>query len=120
MVEGTCHCGNVSIQTSQLPDSIISCNCSICFRTGSLWGYYASDDVNIRCEKEPTSTYTWGDERIAFHHCTNCGCLTHYTSTGKTEKQRTALNFRMVDRKITESIPIRKFDGAESWTFVDD
>ena len=120
MVEASCHCGNVCIQTAELPELIVSCNCSICFRSGAQWGYYAADDVNIRCETAPTSTYSWGDEVIAFHHCTNCGCITHYTSTDKAKKGRTAINFRMVDRQITESIRLRKFDGADSWKFLDE
>lgn len=120
MVEATCHCGNVSIELSHVPDWVISCNCSICFRIGSLWGYYVPEDVSIRFTKEPTATYSWGDEMILFHHCKNCGCLTHYTTTDKSEHQRTVINFRMVDRKITESIHVRKFDGAGSWTFVDE
>ena len=120
MVEATCHCGNVNIQTRELPEFVISCNCSICFRSGALWGYYTAEEVDVRCETEPTAAYIWGDEMIAFHHCQVCGCLTHYTSTEKAERTRTVINFRMVDRKIAESIRVRMFDGAGTWTFVDE
>ena len=120
MVEATCHCGNVKIRTDELPSMVVSCNCSVCFRTGALWGYYRSDDTEVECQAKPTATYTWGDKMIAFHHCPKCGCLTHYTSTEKTDRKRTAINFRMVDRTITESLPLRKFDGADTWTFIDD
>jgi len=120
MVEATCHCGNVNIKTSELPEFVVSCNCSACFRFGSLWGYYTSEEVHVHCETETTVGYSWGDETIAFHHCQNCGCLTHYTSTEKSKSQRTVINFRMVDREITEKIPVRKFDGAVSWKFIEE
>jgi len=120
VVKGTCHCGNISIETAEIPTMLVSCNCSICFRTGALWGYYTSDEVEVSHEKSPTAAYSWGDARIAFHHCRHCGCVTHYTSTKKTEKMRTAINFRMVEREITESIRVRKFDGAVLWKFIDE
>lgn len=120
MVEATCHCGNVHIETAELPTLIVSCNCSVCFRMGALWGYYSAADVDVHHETAPTDSYRWGDEKIAFHHCPDCGCVTHYTSTEKAENKRTVINFRMVDRHITEKIPLRKFDGADTWQFIEE
>lgn len=120
MNEASCHCGNVRIEFSDLPATMTSCNCSICRRLGALWAYYPAEEVTVTCENEPTSTYTWGDGMIAFHHCPGCGCPTHYTTTAKAKSQRAAINGRMIDPELTGSIRIRHFDGALTWKFIDE
>ena len=116
MIEVQCHCGNISLEISELPAQITSCNCSICNRLGALWAYYPPGKVAVSCKKEPTSVYIWGDKLLEFHHCTICGCATHYTVTGKYveeyKKERIAVNCRMMNADIIQSIPLRKFDGA--------
>ncbi len=119
MIEATCHCGNVSATIRTLPASLVSCNCSICRRLGALWAYYSPSDVKLTVRDGDTATYVWGPGYIAFHHCPTCGCTTHYTSTGKTKGERVGLNCRMLDPGITEALPIRYFDGADSWQFID-
>ncbi|MDE1463784.1 GFA family protein [Spartinivicinus poritis] len=119
MYKASCHCGNVNITVSNLPSAVTSCNCSICNRLGSLWAYYKPEEVNICINSEPTKTYLWGDKFIELHHCGICGCTTHYTSTEKCEEQRIAVNGRMLNLDTIQSIPIRKFDGADSWRFID-
>ena len=120
MIEASCHCGNVRIRVGELPVYLVSCNCSICRRIAALWAYYSSEDVDVDVAKEQTRTYVWGEGMIAFHHCPGCGCATHYTTTGKADGDRVGLNCRMVTPAEIEDIPIRRFDGAESWKFIDD
>lgn len=119
-VEAACHCGNVRVRFPGLPESLVSCNCSICHRLGSLWAHYTSKDVSVDCDRGATETYVWGDEQLAFHHCPSCGCATHYTTTEKAQGDRVGVNCRMVDPALIEGIRIRRFDGADSWTFLDD
>jgi hypothetical protein len=58
---------------------------------------------------------------IDFHHCPQCGCITHYTGTGKGEEvvDRMAINTRMCSLADMKDIPIRHFDGADTWAFID-
>jgi len=87
----SCHCGAVEIQIPDAPESITSCNCSICDRYGALWGYFKPDDVVISCEKSTLERYAWGDQNINFCHCKKCGCVTHYESSEKVDTPITAL-----------------------------
>ncbi|MCZ6640837.1 MAG: hypothetical protein O7F71_04630 [Gammaproteobacteria bacterium] len=41
-------------------------------------------------------------------------------STKKSGVDRTAVNARMMDPADIESVPIKSFDGADTWTYVDD
>jgi hypothetical protein len=93
----------------------------MCNRYGARWAYYAPANVNLTVRDKPTETYRWGDEMIDFHHCPQCGCVTHYTGTGKGEEvmDRMAINTRMCSLADTKDIPIRHFDGADTWAFID-
>lgn len=119
MVEASCHCGNIKLKVQALPENLISCNCSICNRIGALWGHYSPDEVEIISAGKGSKAYRWGDEYVDFYHCESCGLTTHNQLTEKCEQQRLSINFRMVDPKLTNSIAIRHFDGADSWEFLD-
>lgn len=101
----TCHCGNVNLAFEKLPTQVRDCDCPICNRLGALWADFSVGDVSIEMQTD-TSTYRWGDEQYEMHHCTICGCTTHYTDV-KTGLEL-GINFRMFDRKRLEKIPVAK------------
>jgi hypothetical protein len=118
MIEAHCHCGEIQLSVRTLPPAVTRCNCSICRRYGALWAYYSPLEVSTR-EQQPTSVYRWGEKDIEFHFCANCGCLTHYLSDNLPKGSRIAINARMMASDILEQIPVRHFDGADSWQFID-
>jgi len=101
-----------------MPESVTTCNCSICYSLGALWAYYDLTDIEIKNSNPADSIYEWGEKTMTFHRCDNCGCTTHYTSTEDDGKQLIAINTRMVSREIMDSIPVQYFDGAVSWKYV--
>jgi hypothetical protein len=119
MLNIECHCGNVKLTATQLPSSITSCNCSICYRLGALWAYFDSADVELRIAEHPPDSYAWGEKSITYHRCGNCGCTTHYTSTDSDGSQLIALNCRMAPISEIDGIAIRHFDGRDSWRYLD-
>lgn len=119
-VEASCHCGAVKIEMPNLPKKFLECNCSTCGRFAAKWAYYPPDQVKIIMEPGATSIYTWGDNMLAFNHCKNCGCMTHYTTTEQADEKKVAVNGRMLtDRVLLDSVPSRHFDGRDTWKFVD-
>ncbi len=110
-MELACHCGNIHLYTSQKPNQITECNCSVCRRYGALWAYYAPQEVQIS-EDIASRFYIWGDKEVEFHFCPVCGCITHYITTPKCDIRRVALNMRMADPALLTGIAVRKFDGA--------
>jgi len=119
MHTASCHCGNIKLKVEGLPETVTACNCSICHRLGAEWAYYQPAEVIISHTDQATKTYAWGDQYIDFHHCPNCGCATHYTTTEKCDSERVAINSRMFDYELIRDILVRKFDGAESWKYID-
>lgn len=107
----SCHCGNVVIDVDK-PTEVTQCNCSICSRYMSLWGYYPPNEPLITIGADGIDSYSWGDKELEFMRCANCGCVTHYETIPELEKQKTAINFGLAREKVAD-VPIRYFNGAE-------
>lgn len=118
MLTGSCHCGAVQIQVASKPRSLTSCNCSICHRYGTLWGYYDRSRVNILARKGDIDRYAWGDKNLWFGRCANCGCVMHWQSTTR-DRSRMGVNFRNFEPSIVASVRVRRLDGAKTWKFLD-
>ncbi len=116
MLEGTCHCSAVRWTLKTFPETATACNCSVCRRYGALWAYgYFGTDVRTTGQ---TRTYLRRDSGdICFHFCIICGCVTHYVARRAAEDGRTvaAINIRMSDPSAIGEIPIRHFDGHDSF-----
>lgn len=116
---GTCHCGAVGFEIAEAPKRLVDCNCSICRRIGSLWGHIESSSFTRKGDGE-TIAYVHGDKTLAIHTCKRCGCTTHWENLGRDpEYTHMAVNFRMCDPEITAKFSVRKFDGADTWEFLD-
>ena len=120
MLHGACHCGAVQIEVDSKPESISKCTCSICHRYGARWAYYTRQSARILDSEEVLRKYLWGDKTIEFYHCGTCGCITHYESVEKTDDGRIAVNTRMMQQADIDSVPVRTFDGAVTWKYLDE
>jgi hypothetical protein len=119
MYTASCHCGAIKIEIDEKPQSLTECTCSICHRLGARWAYYTRQQVRVMGLAGSGSVYLWGDKCIEFYHCKNCGCATHYESVGKDDDSRIAVNARMLRPEDITGIPLRTFDGADTWEFLD-
>lgn len=114
MTEASCHCGAVRLVLENPPETLTQCNCSICRRYAPLTAYYSPARVAITGE---TDTYMWGDRQIRFHRCRNCGCFTHWSPVDAS-MDRMGVNARLMPPDVLARARIRKFDGADTWTFI--
>ena len=125
MFSASCHCGAIQLEIDEKPQTLTECTCSICHRLGAQWAYYTRQQVRIsgQSDEKPAdakTAYLWGDKCIEFYHCKTCGCTTHYESVEKHYDSRIAVNTRMMRREDTAGIKVRKFDGADTWEFLDE
>jgi hypothetical protein len=118
MIEASCHCGALRIEIEASPETVKDCNCSICRKRVALWAYYSPKQVRLIPTAGATRIYMWGDREIEFHACANCGCTTHWAAVDK-GVDRMAVNARLMEPAVLAAARIRKFDGAESWTYLD-
>lgn len=118
-ISASCHCSHVSFTLVNMPDFINDCNCSLCSKSGALWGYFPPLDVELSGK---TQSYTRADTAtpaVEIHFCPNCGVTTHWKLTS--EYKRTmdnpdtmGVNMRLFDEVDLKGIELRFPDG-KNW-----
>jgi hypothetical protein len=112
-VIGQCHCTNITIALPAAPPFLYDCNCSLCRKSGGLWGYYKLTDVTIT---GPTSTYRRCDRepsKGAMHFCGNCGSSVGWLADITGDDSIAVINMRLFDPAILAGIPLEFPDGAD-------
>ena len=115
MTAGGCHCGGVRWRLQAAPDSATACNCTVCRRYGALWAYdYLGEGATVSGE---TGIYSRDEREIGFHFCQSCGCVTHWLAVTPDEqgRRRIAVNLRMAEPESVAAVPIRQFDGLDTF-----
>lgn len=116
MIKGSCHCGAVTFEILERPKIVVSCNCSICRRLNASWVHSDRVKSTLNAPKGATRVYKHGDKEIEFHTCQTCGCTTHWMAV---DKSRFALNAQLASEADMEGVRVRRFDGADTWEFLD-
>jgi hypothetical protein len=119
VIEATCHCGAVRIRVPALPDYVIDCNCSICRLNGALWALYPCGSIEIAAEPRSITEYVWGPGTIRTMHCRICGSTTHWLPLNVPSDGNGGVNARLFDASLVQGLNIRRFDGADTWTYLD-
>lgn len=107
----SCDCKNIEINVA-IPAQVTVCNCCICSRYQSLWGYYSPDEVRVAVGALGLDVYLRGDREIEFVRCSNCGCVTHYQTLSGDSNPMVAVNFRMAHDQLSD-IPVRYYNGKD-------
>ena len=115
MIEGTCLCGSATWEMKTTPQSATACSCTACRRYGALWAYgWEGEDVTFTGE---TTEFVRGDS-LGFNFCPTCGNVSHWRSLTVNEqgKRRVAVNLRLAEPTPIADVPIRHFDGLDTWS----
>jgi len=120
MHEGSCHCGAVRLKLPSTPEVATDCNCSLCRRIGGPWVYFEFGSVEIEGHPEATAEYIWGDRTLRTIHCKGCGCVTHWEPLQPTPGCKHGVNLGNFDPKLIAAVRVRRFDGADTWKFIDE
>ncbi len=81
--------------------------------------YYHPSVVRVIAEPGATHQYVWGDRTIASIRCGTCGCVTHWESLEPDGRDRMGVNARLFEDVDVGKVRIRRFDGADTWSFID-
>lgn len=111
MIDGSCHCGAVRWRFDGVPDSATACNCSICRRYGTLWGYGFFDELLVVSGE--TRTYLWNQKWIEFHFCPTCACVVWWRAAepGPDGRRYGAVNLRLaIDPAAVQAVPLLHHD----------
>jgi hypothetical protein len=120
MHDGSCHCGAVRLTLPSTPTVATKCNCSLCRRSGGPWVYFEFGTVKITGHPESTSEYIWGDRTLRNIRCKTCGCVTHWEPMQPQPGARHGVNLGNFEPELIASVRVRRFDGADTWQFLDE
>lgn len=120
MHQGSCHCGNVRLTLPDTPTVATLCNCSLCRRIGGPWVYFEFGTVQIEGHPAFTTEYIQGDRTLRTIRCQTCGCVTHWEPINPEPGAKHGVHLGNFSQELIASVRVRRFDGADTWTFLDE
>src|SRR5687767_11244136 len=120
MHEGSCHCGAVRLTLPSTPTVPTKCNCSLCRRSGGPWLYLEFGIVKITGHPESTTEYIWGERTLGHIRCNTHGGATDGELLQSEPAAKQGVNLGNFDPELIASVRVRRFDGANTWQFLDE
>ena len=114
LVRAACHCTSIKLQVRR-PKWVLDCNCTICRRYGALWTYPRVGEVELIAGEHQLEAYCWGDRDLAFQRCTECGCVTHFSSVA--EQRIYAVNARMIPTLDPSNVEVHQRNNSHTGFF---
>lgn len=112
---GGCHCGRVRYEvTLDLSAPAITCNCSICSKTGSMLTFVAVEQFTLRSGEDALTDYQFNTKNIHHFFCSTCGIRSFARGTDKAGKEMRAINVRCLDDIDLEKVATQHNDGKAS------
>lgn len=110
---GSCHCGRVTYEADADLSRVVSCNCSICRKRGTLLAFVPEDKFRLKSGGEALTDYLFNKKVIHHQFCPTCGVGAFARGVRPDGAKVIALNVRCLDDVDLDTLNIRKFDGAK-------
>ena len=109
---GGCHCGKVRFEvTLNLAEPAITCNCSMCGRSGTMLRFVPARDFKLLSGAEFLTDYRFNSKVINHRFCSVCGIKPFAEGTDKSGTETRAVNLRCFDDVDLQSVPTHHVDG---------
>ena len=108
---GGCHCGAVRFRATVKLDGAMTCNCSICSKTGTVLAFIPAGQFELTAGADALTDYQWGKKKLHHLFCKRCGIRSFVRGAMPSGEPMVALNVRCLDDVDLASIPQKAFDG---------
>jgi hypothetical protein len=109
---GGCHCGRVRYRVTTALEPVISCNCSICSKRGSLLTFVPAEQFEHTAgSDEELTEYRFNKHVIQHLFCPTCGIFSYAKGTRPDGKAMVSVNVRCLDGVDLAALNITPFDG---------
>lgn len=109
--QGGCHCGAVRYDVALALEQAMTCNCSICSKTGTALTFAPASRFTLQRGEEVLTDYQFGKKRIHHLFCSRCGVRSFSRATGPDGTPMVAVNVRCLDGVDLAALPTKQFDG---------
>lgn len=94
---GGCHCGVVRFKVITDLKDVITCNCSMCAKAGTMLTFVPVDQFTLESGEEALSNYQFNKKVIDHLFCKYCGIKPFGKGTGPNKQTMMAVNVRCLD-----------------------
>ena len=109
---GGCQCGQVRYEVElDLGKPVISCNCSMCGRAGTLLTFVPAERFKLLSGEGSLTDYQFN--HLVIHHlfCSKCGIKSFARGKSRDGGDTVAINARCLDGVDLDALTVRKWDG---------
>lgn len=111
--QGSCHCGNVRYTVeADLSGEMITCNCSICGRSGSALAFVPATHFKLEQGEDSLSDYQFGKKKLHHPFCKTCGIRSFSRGAMPDCTPMIAINARCLEGVDFSSLKLKQYDGA--------
>ena len=108
---GGCHCGKVRYEVKlDLGKPVMSCNCSMCGRTGTLLTFVPADQFTLKSGEADLTDYQFNKHVIHHLFCRVCGIKSFARGVGR-DGPTVAVNARCLDDVDIGRLNVTSHDG---------
>ncbi len=107
---GSCHCGAVKFEVTTALKQVMSCNCSICSRTGALMIFVPAAQFKLLADG-PQTDYQFKKKHIHHLFCATCGVRTFASGAARNGDEMRAINVRCLEGVDIDALEVKRFDG---------
>ena len=119
MLNLSCLCGQIRIQTAEKPDYVHECNCTLCSKSGARWAYFHPSEVSVEGESSGYCREDKADPGALLQFCAKCGVTTHFVLTAQAVTKHgnvvMGVNMRLADESDLAGVELRYPDGR-AWS----
>lgn len=108
---GGCHCGQVRYEVKTDLGQVITCNCSICSKTGSILTFVPAAQFTLLSGGDSLTDYQFNKKHIHHVFCSACGIRSFAHGTAPDGSPMYAINLRCLDDLDLDALTPTKFDG---------
>ncbi len=118
-LEAHCHCGAIGVTIAQPPDYMQDCDCSLCRKSGGVWGYFDPADVTVSGTGPGYTRRDYPEPAVEIRFCARCGATTHWILTeafvaSSGQNDRMGVNMKLFDGSDLTGVELRFPDG-KNW-----
>ena len=108
---GSCHCGKVKYQVAIDLGHAMTCNCSICSRTGSVMVFVPQAQFTLLQGQNEQTDYQFNKMNVHHLFCSTCGVRSFGRGTGRGGAEMCMINVRCLEGVDLKALAIKEMDG---------
>ena len=108
---GGCHCGRVRYEVETDLARLVSCNCSICQKRGSILTFVPAESFTLISGGDDLTDYLFAGKTIHHLFCSTCGVASFARGEKGSSGPMVAVNVRCLDGVDATDLKPSMFDG---------